>query len=347
MNKENLNISPNTINTENLAIMEKILQKIKDYHRILIFRHFRPDGDAVGSTKGLQEILKLSYPEKEIHLVNEDFAKYLEFLGAEDEMIPKEDQEEWFQEALGIVIDTGTLDRISSPKYQLCKELIKIDHHIDNNPYGDYSWVEEQRSSACEMIVKFYDTFRDELKINSQAATYLYTGMVTDSGRFRYDGVSGDTLRYAAVLLDQGINTEWLFANLYLDDFELLKFKAHVYNQMELTENGVAYLFIDKATQEKFNLTLENASAAISYMDSIKGCLSWLAFIETGDAQGTIRVRLRSRFVPINKVAENYRGGGHAFASGATVYNHEEMRALINEADTLVKNYKENNEGWL
>lgn len=338
-----MNTNTTTINNENLDIMEKILQKIKEYHRILIFRHFRPDGDAVGSTKGLQEILKLTYPEKEIYLVNDDFTKYLEFLGPENEAVP----EEWFAEALGIIIDTGTLNRISSPKYKLCKELVKIDHHIDNNPYGDYSWVEERRSSACEMIVKFYDTFRSELKINSQAATYLYTGMVTDSGRFRYDGVNGDTLRYAAMLLDLGINTEWLFANLYLDDFELLKFKAHVYENMQITENGVAYLFVDKAMQERFHLTLEDAGNSVSYMDSIKGCLSWITFIETGDAEGTIRVRLRSRFVPINKIAEKYRGGGHAFASGATVYGQDEVCALVKDTDALLKEYKAANEGWL
>ena len=327
----------------NLEIMEKILQKIKEYNRIIIFRHFRPDGDAVGSTKGLQEILKLSYPEKEIYLANNDFSQYLEFLGEEDAPVP----EAWYADALGIVLDTATVERISNPNYKLCKELIKIDHHIDNNPYGDYSWVEEFRSSACEMVVKFYDTFRDELKINAQAATYLYTGMVTDSGRFRYDGVCGDTLRYAAILLDQGIHTEWLFANLYLDDFDILKFKAHVYNKMEITENGVVYLFVDKAMQKEFNLTLENASAAISYLDGIKGCLSWLIFVETGDAEGSIRVRLRSRFVPINGIAENYHGGGHAYASGATVYSSEEMQALIKDTDALLKEYKEENEGWL
>ena len=327
----------------NLEIMEKILQKIKEYNRIIIFRHFRPDGDAVGSTKGLQEILKLTYPEKEIYLANDDFAQYLEFLGPEDEPIPLE----WYSDALGIVLDTGTTSRISNQNFSLCKEIVKIDHHIDNNPYGDYSWVEEHRSAACEMVVKFYDTFKDELKINAKAATYLYTGMVTDSGRFRYDGVNGDTLRYAGILLDQGINTEWLFANLYLDEFEILKFKAHVYNKMQITENGVVYLFVDKAMQEEFNLTLENASAAISYLDGIKGCLSWLIFVETGDAEGSIRVRLRSRFVPINGIAENYHGGGHAYASGATVYSVDEMHSLIKDTDALLKEFKATNEGWL
>lgn len=327
----------------NLETMEKILQKIKEYDRILIFRHFRPDGDAVGSTKGLQSILRATYPEKEILLCNDDYAQYLEFLGPEDGEIP----EEKFADALGIAVDTGTIDRLSSKKFELCKETIKIDHHIDNNPYGDISWVEDFRSAACEMIVHFYDTFRDELVMTKDAAFYLYTGMVTDSGRFKYDGVTGDTLRLAGILLDQGINTEWLFANLYLDEFDQLKFKAHVLEKMQITENGVAYMIIDKAMQEEFNLTQEDASASISYLDSIKGCLSWLAFIESGDEKGTIRVRLRSRFVPINTVAENYRGGGHAYASGATVYSMEEVHALIAEADAVIKDYKENNEGWL
>lgn len=329
--------------TLNLETMEKILQKIKEYDRILIFRHFRPDGDAVGSTKGLQEILRLTYPEKEILLVNDDYAKYLEFLGEEDGIIP----DEKFADALGIAVDTGTMERLSSKKFPLCKETIKIDHHIDNNPYGDISWVEDFRSSACEMIVKFYDTFRDELKINEKAAFYLYTGMVTDSGRFKYDGVTGETLRLAGILLDQKINTEWLFANLYLDEFDQLKFKSHVYEKMQITENGVAYIFIDKAMQEEFNLTLEDASASISYLDSIKGCLSWVAFIETGDEKGTIRVRMRSRFVPINTIAENYRGGGHAYASGATLYSVAEIDSLIKETDALIKEYKETHDGWL
>ncbi len=329
--------------TLNLDTMEKILAKIKEYDRILIFRHFRPDGDAVGSTKGLQEILRLTYPEKEILLVNDDYANYLEFLGSEDGIIP----DEKFENALGIAVDTGTLERLSSKKYPLCKETIKIDHHIDNNPYGDISWVEDFRSSACEMIVKFYDTFRDELKINEKAAFYLYTGMVTDSGRFKYDGVTGETLRLAGILLDQKINTEWLFANLYLDEFDQLKFKSHVYEKMQITENGVAYIYIDKAMQEEFNLTLEDASASISYLDSIKGCLAWVAFIDTNDGKGTIRVRMRSRFVPINTVAENYRGGGHAYASGATLHHTDEITALLNDTDAVIKEYKETHDGWL
>ena len=327
----------------NKETMQAILQKIKEYDRIIITRHFRPDGDAVGSTKGLWKILQLSFPEKEILLINEDQSEYLKFLGGESEPIP----EEKYADALGIIIDTGTIDRVSNKKITLCKELIKIDHHIDNNPYGDISWVEEHRSSACEMVVRFYEAFADELKIDSEAATYLYAGMVTDSGRFRFSSVSGDTMRLAGLLLDQGINTDVLFANLYLEEFDKLKFEAYVYDKMCITENGVAYIYVDRAMQEKFNLSQEDASSAVGYMDTIKGALCWIAFIEAPGEEKTIRVRLRSRFVTINTIAENHHGGGHACASGATVYSEDEMRQLIAEADARVKEYKETHEGWL
>ena len=323
--------------------MEAILEKIKGADKIMIFRHIRNDGDCVGSSKGLKRIIQLTWPEKEVHLIDHDTAKYLEFMGPEDPEVA----DEVYAASLGIVVDTASENRISNPKYTLCKDHIKIDHHIPLEDYGSLQWVEEERSSCCEMIVYFYDTFRDQLKMDSEAATYLYTGMVTDSGRFKYDGVNGDTLRMAAILLDVGVNTELLYARLYLEAYEYLKFKAHIYNRMQITPNGVAYIYIDRAMQEEFNLSLEQASACIGNLDSIRGCISWIAFIETGDEQGTIRVRLRSRFVHINGIAENYHGGGHACASGATVYSREEAEALLADTDALVKEYKENNEGWL
>ena len=220
-------------------VKEQILQKIKEYDRIMIFRHVRNDGDCVGATKGLKRIIQLTWPEKEVYLIDQDTSAYLAFLGPEDEPVA----DELYTEALGIVLDTASEARISNKKYTLCKELIKIDHHIPLEGYGCIQWVEEERSSACEMVVDLYRTFKDELKIDSEAATYLYTGIVTDSGRFKYDGVSGDTLRNAAELLDIGVDTQTLFARLYLEAFEYLKFKAHIYDRMQITENGVAYLY--------------------------------------------------------------------------------------------------------
>ncbi|MDE7372858.1 MAG: DHH family phosphoesterase, partial [Clostridia bacterium] len=184
----------------NEEIKKRILDKIESYDTIIVSRHLRPDGDAIGSTKGLVTILRETYPAKKIYLVNDDYSEHLAFLGGEDSV-----DESVYDGALQIVIDTGTETRISNHNYKLAKELIKIDHHIDDTPYGDISWVEDFRSSACEMIADFYVTFKDRLKITKEAATYIYCGMVTDSSRFRYEGVTGDTMRLAGALLDVGI----------------------------------------------------------------------------------------------------------------------------------------------
>ena len=327
----------------NREIKEKILEKIKEYDTIMIFRHVRNDGDCVGATKGLKRILQLTWPEKEVYLIDADTAKYLEFLGPEDEPVA----DDMYTDALGIVVDTASEARISNKKYTLCKEVIKIDHHIPLEDYGNLIWVEEERSSACEMIVDFYATFQDQLKIDSEAATCLYTGMVTDSGRFKYEGVTGETMRNAAILLDVGVDTQLLYARLYLEAYEYLKFKAHIYQRMQITENGVAYIYIDKAMQEEFGLSLEQASACVGNLDSIRGCICWMVFVENGDEKGSIRVRLRSRFMHINPVAEKYHGGGHACACGATVYSIDEMQDLLRDADALVKEYKQTHEDWL
>ena len=321
--------------------MKIIFDKIKEYDKIILFRHFRPDGDAVGSTKGFAAILKATFPEKKVYLQNADFSQYLSFLGGEDEALADEE----YADALGIVLDTGTAKRISNQKYALCKELVKIDHHIPVESYAPYEWVEEERSSTCEMVAYFYDTFKDELVLTKEAATYMYTGMVTDSGRFRYRDVSGETMRLAGIMLDAGIDTDFIYCHLYLKKFNEFKFEGYVLKNMKISQSGVASIFVSKKTKKKFGLSNEDASACVSYMDGIKDSLIWLAFIEGDD--GTIRVRLRSRYVTVSELAERYSGGGHACAAGATVHSKKEMKQLLAEADALLKEYKENNEGWL
>ncbi len=322
----------------NEEIKLKILEKIESYQTIVVSRHIRPDGDAVGSTKGFVKLLKDTYPAKNIYLVDEDFSDYLAFCGGEDTI-----SDEVYENALLIVIDTGTRKRISNSKYGLAKEIIKIDHHIEADPYGDLNWVEDFRSSACEMIADFYLTFKDRLKMSAEAATFVYMGMVTDSGRFRFEGVKGETLRLAGALLDCGVDYETLFAHLYVEKYEAFKLKAYVYENLTITKSGVAYIYMDKATQEKFGLTLEEASSVVGELSDIEGSLIWVAFIENMKEKN-IRVRLRSRFLGINDLAIKYHGGGHNMAAGATVYSEEEMYALIEDADKLLGEYKATHE---
>lgn len=139
--------------------------------------------------------------------------------------------------------------------------------------------MEEDCSSCCEMIAALAETFPETLKIDPQAAASLYLGMVTDSGRFRFSGVNGDTLRRAAFLMDAGVDTQRLYARLYLRDFESFRFEAWVYDQLHRTENGVVWLRIDREDQEKFGLSFENASAArpAIWTPSRAASASWLS----------------------------------------------------------------------
>lgn len=322
-------------------IAEKVYAEIAAADRIVISRHIRPDGDAVGSSMGLRAIIKATFPEKEVLYVGGDKADYLAFFENEDEM----PDDEFCSSALLIVLDSGTLDRVSNEKIGLFKRIVKLDHHIDDNPFGDLSVVEELRTSTCELIVDLCVKLGGKLKMTAEAAEYLYIGMVTDSGRFRFNGTTGETLRYAAMLLDYGFNTERIFANLYLDSFENLSFRSRMFGHIKQTENGVAYIFVSKEIRESENITLEQASQTVMLLDSIKNDLIWLAFIETDD--GEIRVRLRSRFVGIKDLASRYGGGGHENASGATCRSLEEVDSLINDADAILADFKKNNTGWL
>lgn len=324
-----------------ISVKEVILNKIKEYDSIVIGRHFRPDGDAVGSTMGLGRIISLTFPEKKVYLSNNDKSDYMAFLGDTSESV----SEEIIKSSLVIVIDTATEDRVSDDRILNGKEIVKIDHHIEAEPYGDVSWVEDWRSSSCEMIASFYEEFSSVLKIDDIAATAIYAGMVTDSGRFRFSSTSSETLRLASIMVGKGVYIERLQANLDLNSYNFYKYQAYVFSKIEMTENGVSWLYVDQEMQKKWNLSREDASESVGFMSGIKGSICWIAFIENSD--GSIRVRLRSRFMTVNKIAEKYHGGGHDRASGATCYSKEEMMALIEDADKATKEFKESGGYWI
>jgi phosphoesterase RecJ-like protein len=318
-------------------ITARILEKIKKHEKIVIVRHRRPDGDALGASYGLREILRASFPGKTVVCVNSDSSEHLAFMGNEDAPVPEED----YPGYLAVALDTATEDRLANPYFASAGDRIRIDHHVDIRPYCECAWVEERRSSTCEMIAAFRAEFPDELVLNQRAAALLFCGMVTDSGRFRTRDVSGETLRLAGTLLDTGIDTETLFSQLNLDDFEAVAFKAFALGEIKRTGSGVAYLTVTSDVISRFGISQEDASASVSYMENIRGSIIWIAFIDNPD--GSIRVRLRSRFVPVNRLAEKYRGGGHECACGATLYERSEIGDLLSDADCLCAEFKSAN----
>ena len=202
-------------------------------------------------------------------------------------------------------------------------------------------------------MFRYYETFGYVTTV--EAAKRLYVGITTDTGRFRFRGVSSTVFNNAAWLIDKGVDIEYIYTRLYIKEKEVLKLQGYVYNNFKVTENGVAYIYFTKDVMNEYNVTKEDAANLVSSLDSINGSLIWVAFVdqmkeadplctaELERPENEIRVRLRSRFVSINEVGAKYRGGGHLQAAGATIYSLDEMNSMLEELDQLLKEYKENN----
>ena len=320
-------------NDEFRTLKEKIVEKLDEYEKIIILRHKRPDGDAIGSALGLREVLRDKYPNKKIYATGEEIPAYLKFVGMQDEILDED-----YKDALVIVVDTATEDRISLDKYKLAKEVIKIDHHIPVDNYGSINFVRENYGSCSLVLTEFFETMGFD--ISSKAARYLYIAAITDTGRFKYKEVDSDAMHLASILLSKGIDTEEIYSNLYSKDKSVFKLQGYIYNHVKYTENGVAYLFMTKRLMKKFKVTVEDASNTVNLLDGIKGSLIWMLFIEYDNE---IRIRFRSRFVGVVDIASKYNGGGHEYAAGGTIYSKKDIKKVLECTDKVLKEYKINN----
>ncbi|MDY0011165.1 MAG: bifunctional oligoribonuclease/PAP phosphatase NrnA [Candidatus Izemoplasmatales bacterium] len=313
-------------------IQKQILEKIKEFNRIIIHMHIRPDGDCYGAGFGLKNILKESFPEKEVYVVGEK-AEYVDFVGTPDVI-----DDELFKDALSIVVDTASEDRVSDQRFKLAKFVIKIDHHIPVVEYGDLIYVDTTRPATAQIILEFYLKFQEELKINMAAATALYTGIVTDTGRFRFRSVNADTFIAVAHLLQYGLDFVDVLSRLSVKSENLMKLQGYVLLNFQKTENGVAYIKMMPDVIERFDVSLEEATSLVNELSTLEDCPVWILFAEYEN--NIVRARLRSKGPAINELANKYDGGGHALACGANLGTWDKTDELLKDADELVRNYK-------
>lgn len=311
--------------------MEHILNKIKEYNKIIIHGHFRPDGDCIGSQYGLMYIIKASFPEKEVYVTGETSA-FCAFVGT-----PKLVDDELFEGALSICVDCATAERLSDTRIDKASYVIKIDHHLDVEAYGDYQYVDTKSPACAQIITEFYLKYKNELILNKEAALALYVGIYTDTGRFKFDSVTSKTFNMAGILLDNGVDLGYVENNLSIDTIESLKLKGYCLSNFKMTENGFAYLIMKRDTINEFGVSDEDAAAQVTTISTIDTCPVWAIFMEYPNE---IRIRLRSRGPVVNLLAEEYNGGGHPKASGAKLLNWESLDEFLIKADELVKNYK-------
>jgi len=309
-------------------MFESVIQAIRDYNRIIIHRHGRPDGDAMGSQIGLKHLIKENFPNKEVYIVgdNPGFFGFME--GAVLDEIP----DTFYDGSLAIILDGGSRSMICDDRYSLAEKTVRIDHHIFCEKIADIEVIDTSFESCCGLIAEL--ARESGWRLNPLSAKSLYTGMVTDSGRFRYDGTTSRTFALASFLMEQHIDTNELFRDLYADNFESKKLKASFILKIQFTSKNVAYIY---TTREEFNeLKLDTFTVSrgmVNTMADIKGVDIWVNFTET--EKGVI-CELRSSKYNINPIAVKYGGGGHAKASGATVADRETAMKMLADLDSMI-----------
>ena len=305
----------------------KILQEILQYDKIIIHRHSNPDGDALGSQIGLRLILEENFPEKKIYTVGDHPRRYA-FM-SRSRMDELEDSA--WEGALAIILDTSAKSLISDERYTLAARTVRMDHHIFCEKIADVELTDTSFESCAGLVAAFAK--ENGLRLTPLAAKSLYTGMITDSGRFRYDSTSSQTFRIAAYLFEQEFDTNDIYRNLYADDFSHIRLKAEFVLKIKFTEHKVAYIY---TTLEEAKATGADTFAIsrgmVGTMAEIRGIDIWVNFTETEDG---VLCEIRSSKYNINPVAVKYGGGGHKKASGATVADREEAMRMLADLDRM------------
>ncbi len=308
-------------------MFEKALELIKRYDTIIIHRHSNPDGDALGSQIGLKALIKENFPNKTVYIVGDRTRRYAFMEGWEPDDIP----DETYNNALAVVLDTSAKFMISDDRYATAKATLRFDHHIYCEDICDVDVIDSTFESCCGLLTQF--ALDMDLRLNRLAAKSLFTGMVTDSGRFRYDSATSRTFRLAAVLTEQDFDPNEVYCELYADDYKNVKLRAQYTMKIVFAGDGVAYIITTK--QELADVIKEYdadsfgiSRGMVGTMADIRGVDSWVNFTET--EQGVL-CELRSKKHNINPVAVKYGGGGHAKASGATVADLETAMKMVED----------------
>ncbi len=308
-------------------MFEAVLQAIRDYSRIILHRHHRPDGDAMGSQIGMKHLLLENFPDKEVLMVGDNPG----FFGFMEGAILDEVDDSAYAGALAIILDCGSESMICDKRYTLAEKTIRIDHHIFCERVADIEVIDTSFESCCGLVAAFAK--ESELRLNPLAAKSLYTGMVTDSGRFRYDSTTARTFSLASSLLEQPFDTTALFRDLYADDLSSKQLKAQFLLKIQMTNSPVAYIYTTAEEVAALGADIFTVSRGmVNTMADLKGVDIWVNFTETDKG---VLCELRSSKYNINPIAVKYGGGGHAKASGATVADRETAMAMLQDLQAL------------
>lgn len=308
-------------------MFEKIIALIEKYDKIIIHRHQKPDGDALGSQLGLLGIIRDNYPEKQVYAVGDMTPRYA-FM-AETPMDEIDDST--YEGALAIILDTSAKELISDSRYTSAEATARLDHHLFVEKIADEEVTDSSFESCCGLVAAM--AMEAGLSVSAASAKALYTGMITDSGRFRYSSTTANTFRVAAFLIDKGFDTADIYRNLYSDELFFIQLRAKFVLRINVTPDRVGYIYTTKEEAAEYGADSFTLSRGmVNVMSEVKGIDSWVNFTET---ESGVLCEIRSSLYNINPIAVKYGGGGHQMASGATLKDREEAMSLLEDLNAL------------
>jgi phosphoesterase RecJ-like protein len=318
----------------NTQLYLDILTAIKKYPKIVVFRHVIPDFDALGTQWGVATWIKDNFPLKQVKVVGEDHPSFTPRLYPKMQKL----SDKFFdKKTLCLVVDTANMDRIDDKRFDRGAMIIKVDHHPNVNPFGDICLVETETCAASELWMKMIETYGKKYKLTKKAATYFYSGIAGDSGRFMYKSTTPQTFEIAKKLLETGINAhDDVYLKMYEKTLEDLKVTAYLLNHYQISKHGVAYYVLTHKEQTDLGMLASQGKDNVNMFSNIKDVHIWCSISE--DIKDNVwRVSIRSKKVQINQIAQQYQGGGHAQASGCKLASLDQLPQFIADLDNLLK----------
>ena len=316
-----------------MNIYKKIYKEIKKHNKIVLARHIGPDPDALGSTLGLKEIILNTFPKKQVYAVGTPAAKH-KLIGQLDTF-----DESMYDDSLLIVLDTPDIKRVDGLDPTRFKRKIKIDHHPIVDKYCDIECVDDEASSASQLVMEL--VFNTPLKLNQTAAEKLYIGLISDTNRFLYSYTTDKTFSVVSRLLKEtNIDITSIYKSMYLMSIKEKRLQAYVIQNINLTDNKLGYLIINQEKLDELDTDASTMTNIVNFLNYTEEMLVWVICAYDKNIEN-IRASIRSRGPVINDIAAHFNGGGHIYASGARLNYLDEVSLLIKELDKVCEDYNE------
>ena len=296
--------------------LDDILVEINHAEKIVIMAHETPDGDAIGSMLSMN--LALKKLGKEADVIVREFPRTFAFLPGAKEVKSNSDIEQY---DLAVSLDCADLKRLVGKEYfESAKKTIVIDHHGTNMMYGDLNFVNPASPACCEILAGMFEYF--DIEIDSEIGSCILTGIITDTGGFKYSSVTPETFEFTAELLRKGVNVSDIYQRVLetrrKSNFELLR---RAMNRLELLEDGkIAFTYINKKDEEEVHAETGDHEGIVENGRSIEGVKVSVFIREKEENIYKVSMRAGNGFnINVSDICYIFGGGGHPRAAGAVV----------------------------